>query len=136
MKRLMMLLALGLLMGLLYTGASAQSGGPFNLDWSTIDGGGNTFSTGGTFKVGGTVGQPDAAGMPLLSGGSFSMSGGFWFQRCTGDVNLDGVVNDADLLIVLFEFGNPGPSNADLNDDGTVNDADLLVVLFNFGSSC
>ncbi|ACL26136.1 hypothetical protein [Chloroflexus aggregans] len=34
----------------------AQSGGGYNLEWNTIDGGGATFSTGGTYSLGGTIG--------------------------------------------------------------------------------
>ena len=49
-----------------------------------------------------------------------------------GDANADQVVDDADLLVVLFEFGGDNAA-ADLNQDGTVDDADLLIVLFNFG---
>ena len=53
------------------------------------------------------------------------------------DVNLDGTVDDADLLAVLFAFGNSAPSaDVDVNFDGVVDDADLLEVLFNFGNSC
>ncbi len=54
-----------------------------------------------------------------------------------GDVNGDRVVDDADLLAVLFAFGQSGSGlDEDINRDGTVDDADLLIVLFNFGSSC
>lgn len=49
-----------------------------------------------------------------------------------GDVNKDGIVNDSDLLAVLFGFGGLG-GDEDLNGDGSVDDADLLIVLFNFG---
>jgi predicted outer membrane repeat protein len=52
-----------------------------------------------------------------------------------GDVNGDGCVDDADLLAVLFAFGNTGGPE-DLNGDGIVDDADLLLVLFNFGIGC
>ncbi len=52
-----------------------------------------------------------------------------------GDVNRDQVVDDGDLLAVLFAFGSSDP-NADQNNDGVVDDADLLIVLFNFGSRC
>lgn len=53
------------------------------------------------------------------------------------DVDLNGVVDDADLLVVLFAFGNAAPNaNVDVNLDGVVDDADLLQVLFAFGSSC
>jgi hypothetical protein len=45
-----------------------------SLDWSTIDSGGGT-SSGGQYTVSGTIGQPDASAM---SGGSFTLQGGFW----------------------------------------------------------
>ncbi len=51
-----------------------------------------------------------------------------------GDANRDNVVDDADLLQVLFAFGSDDPE-ADLNGDGVVDDADLLIVLFNFGAT-
>ncbi|MFN7015957.1 MAG: dockerin type I domain-containing protein [Fimbriimonadales bacterium] len=54
-----------------------------------------------------------------------------------GDVNGDGCVDDADLLMVLFNFGQRGRGlHADVNCDGIVDDADLLIVLFNFGTGC
>ncbi len=54
-----------------------------------------------------------------------------------GDVNGDGCVDDADLLAVLFAFGQSGFGlPEDVNEDGIVDDADLLEVLFNFGSGC
>jgi hypothetical protein len=54
-----------------------------------------------------------------------------------GDVNQDGIVDDADLLAVLFAFGQTGSGlPEDINGDGVVDDADLLTVLFNFGSTC
>lgn len=54
---------------------------------------------------------------------------------CEGDANGDGTVDDADLLIVLFNFGSD-EGQGDVNQDGMVDDADLLIVLFNFGNSC
>jgi hypothetical protein len=54
--------------------AHAQSGGNFDLKWSTVDSGGG-ISSGGTFTISGTVGQPDAGS---LSGGQFKLEGGFW----------------------------------------------------------
>jgi uncharacterized membrane protein len=53
----------------------AQSGGGYDLSWSTVDGGGGTFSTGGGYSLGGTAGQPDAG---LATGGSYTLGGGFW----------------------------------------------------------
>jgi hypothetical protein len=52
-----------------------------------------------------------------------------------GDVDGNGCVDDADLLIVLFNFGNAG-GQGDVNGDNIVDDADLLAVLFNFGAGC
>src|SRR6185436_15120868 len=54
--------------------AFAQSGGPFTLNWFTIDGGGGT-STGGVYSLSGTIGQPDAG---RLTGGAYTLEGGFW----------------------------------------------------------
>jgi len=52
-----------------------------------------------------------------------------------GDANRDNRVDDADLLMVLFAFGQSGDNRPeDLNGDGSIDDADLLIVLFNFGS--
>jgi hypothetical protein len=57
--------------------------------------------------------------------------------RLEGDVDCNGCVDDADLLAVLFAFGNTGTNlPEDLTGDGTVDDADLLTVLFAFGSGC
>src|SRR5688572_20213850 len=65
------LLALTLSVGLAY----GQAGGGYDLSWSTVDGGGGTFSTGGSYSLGGTIGQHDAGSM---SGGTYSLDGGFW----------------------------------------------------------
>ena len=56
------------------------------------------------------------------------------FSLTLGDVNGDNIIDDADLLQVLFNFGS-GDAASDTNGDGTVDDADLLTVLFNFGQS-
>ena len=62
------------------------------------------------------------------------------FTGCGADVNRDGIVDDGDLLQVLFDFGettaHPFYLPTDINCDGQVDDADLLIVLFAFGSSC
>ncbi len=52
------------------------------------------------------------------------------------DVNMDGIVDDADLLAVLFDFGRVVGCNhpTDIDRNGVVDDADLLLVLFSFGA--
>jgi len=57
------------------------------------------------------------------------------FTGVFGNVNGDSIVDDADLLQVLFNFGSDDAAT-DTNGDGIVDDADLLTVLFNFGASC
>ncbi len=56
----------------------AQSGGDFNIKKSTIDTGGGQ-SAGGDFSVTGTIGQADAS--KIVSGGNFSLTGGFWNEK-------------------------------------------------------
>jgi len=65
---------LSLLCALMIAGIVAAHAQTFSIDWFTIDGGGGT-STGGVFSVSGTVGQHDAGAM---SGGAFTLQGGFW----------------------------------------------------------
>ncbi|MFB0537256.1 MAG: hypothetical protein ACETWR_20020 [Anaerolineae bacterium] len=80
MKRVVVLLALTTLL-LLTSVALAQTGGPYDLSWSTIDGGEATFSSGGDYSLGGTIGQPDAG---LLTGGDYALVGGFWGGGASG----------------------------------------------------
>lgn len=61
---------------LIASSVTAQSGGTYDLSWSTIDNGGGS-SSGGSYTVAGTLGQPDAGGS---IGGSYTLGGGFWFS--------------------------------------------------------
>jgi glucose/arabinose dehydrogenase len=86
----------------------------------------------GTYTI-----RAKAAGYLSVSVPSVSIvEGGFAYLnlrfQTLGDANGDDVIDDADLLQVLFAFGGSDP-DADLNGDGIVDDADLLQVLFNFG---
>ena len=54
--------------------ALARSGGDPGLLWWTADGGGGS-SASGSYILDGTIGQPDAG---MLSGGSYTLIGGFW----------------------------------------------------------
>lgn len=74
---LMLAVALALVAGsvVLVSLAHAQTGGGYDLTWSSIDGGGYMFSTGGGYSLGGTIGQADAG---VLNGGGYSLMGGFW----------------------------------------------------------
>ena len=52
-----------------------------------------------------------------------------------GDVNSDGTVNIADLVLVASNLGKTGQNAADVNGDGTVNIADLVLVAGGLGNS-
>ena len=49
------------------------------------------------------------------------------------DVNDDGVVDIADMLLVAAQLGVSGTTNADINADGIVDAQDLLLVANAFG---
>jgi len=51
-----------------------QDGSGYDLSWWTVDGGGGE-SSGDRYALAGTVGQPDAG---TLTGGEYSLVGGFW----------------------------------------------------------
>jgi hypothetical protein len=83
----------------------------------------------------------------LLAAGSQVFEGQNYYDRYrrivavkyapNGDIDGSGCVDDADLLRVLFAFGQQGADlAADLNGDARVDDADLLVVLFALGEGC
>ena len=72
-KRITSMLACLALLALVVP-ALAQSGGGYDLTWSTIDGGGGA-STGGDYSLAGTVGQPEPG---TLAGGPYNAEGGFW----------------------------------------------------------
>lgn len=112
--------------------SSAALRGDIRIDWYTIDGGGEMFSTGGSFELGGTIGQPDAGpGSAGMTGGSFSLIGGFWpvaHAALPGDCDGDDDVDITDFVYVADCLSGPAvwPGDdcacADIDDDG---DADL-----------
>jgi hypothetical protein len=65
--------SLGLVALLLLASVALAQGG-YDLSWFTVDGGGGN-SSGGPYILSGTAGQLDAGG---LSGGTYTLTGGFW----------------------------------------------------------
>ena len=111
----------------------APSGGTYDVDWFTTDGGGG-ISSGGTYTLSGTIGQPDAGAM---SGGGFELAGGFWAgvpgdapPTCVADLNGSGTVDASDLAVLLSAWNTPG---ADLDGDETTNASDLAILLGAWG---
>ncbi|MCA9310164.1 MAG: hypothetical protein KDA21_03105 [Phycisphaerales bacterium] len=123
------------------TGATFAGGSGFSITSYTIDCGGGTVA-GGTFALTGVIGQPDVG--PELSGGTFTLVGGFLHGVmpgsvvCPGDVDGSNAVNFADLEILLDNWSTMVPVNSggDLNGDGNVNFADLEILLDAWGTVC
>jgi hypothetical protein len=124
-----------------YALASFALAQPFEIRWSTIDGGGGT-STGGIYSVSGTIGQADAG---TLSGGVFEVRGGYWTgfsggqPSCPADFNDDGFVDFFDYVdyVTCFEDSvcPPGKS-ADFNADQFVDFFDYADFVAAFEAGC
>ncbi len=107
----------------------AQSGGDYDLSWSTIDGGGGV-SSGGDFVLSGTIGQPDAG---TMMGGDYVLAGGFWSGMKWCFVNLPDL---ADFLNHWLD----GPPQVDipwdLDNSGQVDLFDYNLLLQSWMQYC
>jgi hypothetical protein len=125
------LAALGLSLLVFASIAGAQT---FSVSWWTIDGGGND-ALGGVFQLSGTLGQPDAGAM---SGGQFTLYGGYWSgapSRALGDLNCDGKADFRDINPFVLLLSDPAAwqavypgcpaANGDCNRDGNVDFKDI-----------
>lgn len=74
MRRLFLLLIAVLCVLVAVSLVSAQTG-EWDLGWSTIDGGGATSLGLDRYILSGSIGQPDVGN---LSGGVYTLQGGFW----------------------------------------------------------
>ena len=102
----------------------AQNGGPYVLEWSTIDGGGGT-SRGGQYIVTGTIGQVDAA---YSAGGRYELLGGFWPGGPLCTVDFYHYARFAEhWLDNACDVGNDWCGGADLNQLGDVDGVDLKL---------
>lgn len=101
---------------------SAQSGGPYELSWSTIDGGGGR-SNGGQYELLSTIGQPDAA---YSKGGNYELLGGFWPGGPLCFVNFEHYARFAELWLVT---GTGLPADLFEDEHNIVNGLDLQVFI-------
>lgn len=122
------------LLTLLTSTASSQ---PFEITRYTIAGGASTSSA-GTYSLSGTIGQHDA-GEPM-TGGVFSVAGGFWpgadpsGGRLCADQNGDGLVSPTDFTAWIANY-NANDQRADTNQDGSITPTDFTawIAAFNLG---
>jgi hypothetical protein len=56
-------------------------------------------------------------------------------ELARGDLNLDEVINAADLSVLLNFWGASNPPAGDLNGDGIITAADLAIMLNNWGGT-
>jgi len=84
---------------------------------------GNTYF----IRVGGFSSTSVGSGQLVIGGHSCSND-----SPCIGDVNLDGVIDVNDLLILLNYWGEAIPEY-DFDEDGTVSIGDVLLVFANWG---
>lgn len=83
----------------------------------------------------GTIGQPDAG---VLTGGSFELTGGFWFETPPTDCNEDGAANLLDFASFTDCLTGPGSSVVsgcdcfDADRSGTVDLRDFAASQIGF----
>jgi len=79
---------------MLVSGLAVTAGASdYDVSWTTMDSGGEMWTTGVDFELSGTIGQPDAG--PVMTGGDFELTGGFWVVAtapvwCLGDADCSG----------------------------------------------
>jgi hypothetical protein len=122
--------------------AGAALAQDYAIDWHTVDGGGEMWSTGGDYELGGTIGQPDASEL-VMSGGTYALTGGFWALPpcwCLSDMNNDGLRNAADIqeFVDCMTGGGSNCACADLAEPAGLDagDVDDFVTGLLTGASC
>ncbi len=78
MKKYAILFLVCLALLLVASTASGQTGGGYDLTWNTLPSGGQTFASGGSYTLGGAA--ADVSSSTPLTGGTFSLTGGFWAE--------------------------------------------------------
>lgn len=127
----------------------------YTIDWFTIDDGGSK-TDGGVFTLGSTSGQHDATAAGTLTGGPFTIAGGFWagispVAKCNdadvaglgGSIGYDGRLTADDVIVFLAAFFAGDYSIADLAQlggapgaDGRLTADDVILFLSIFFSPC
>jgi hypothetical protein len=122
-------------------GAQGQTGGVYDLSWSTIDGGGVMFSAGGVYTLGGTIGQPDAG---IEGAGAYVCDGGFWaegqadcYANCDGSTAAPILnVNDFVCFQSRFAAGDPWANCDGSTLPPVLNVNDFVCFQSRFAAGC
>jgi hypothetical protein len=124
------------------TTALAQTGGPYDLSWSTSDGGGLMWSVGGVFSLGGTIGQADAG---VSQTATYACLGGFWsaaggspcYANCDGST-VAPILNVSDFICFQTKYA---AGDAYANCDGStvppvLNVSDFICFQTKYAQGC
>jgi len=122
--------------------AESTVGQVYEINWHTIDGGGEQLSTGGGYELSGTIGQADATQASALTGGDYALTGGFWALTSPAcaisvapdfdhDCDVDG--DDVDHFIACaagpeVPLGGSGCGDVDFDGDGDGDQMDFATL--------
>jgi hypothetical protein len=114
-------------LGVILLTGLASAVADYTIAWYSVDGG-SSVCTGGDYALSGSLGQAEAT---ETSGGTYTLTGGFWIGCIPGDSDCDGDVdlNDYDTFAACLE--GPGCSLGagcgcfDFDEDGDVDLADF-----------
>ncbi|MFT3683648.1 MAG: GC-type dockerin domain-anchored protein [Phycisphaerales bacterium] len=123
-----------------------------SIPWWTVDAGGIANAAGGPFTLSGTAGQIDAS-PTAMTGGTFSLTGGFWFvapaPACPADLGIQGGSpgqdshldnNDFIAFISLFFAADAradvGQQGGLPGHDGQFDNNDFIAFISHFFAGC
>jgi hypothetical protein len=135
------------------SGSSVNSKAIANLNVSILDTDGISVLNAGASAPAGSpesasadLDSPGAYYIRVLESGTFSQSQLFSMviaiepgatgAQCPADVNGDGVVDQADLGLLLAAYGCSADCDVDLDGDGVTDQADLGLMLSAYGTTC
>ncbi len=95
----------------------------------------NSFHT--TLAIVDNGAYPPNTGFTVFAGEPVDANSIILVRALVGDANLDGTVNNTDLVALLTHFGETGQTQAtgDYNGDGSVNNTDLVALLTDYGQT-
>ena len=140
--RLALVLQVSLMIGVCCTTVTAQSGGGYDLTWSTLDSGGHSSTVVNGYQLEGTIGQADAG---ALSGGTYVLSGGFWSDSaptgmpcativdCKDDLP-NNACNHASCAAAVCAYTDATFGDVSTPSNGNVDLDDILCLLAGFSS--